>query len=338
MKKYTIADVARELGVSRATVSRAMNGKPGVGKKLREEILKYIAVVDYKPNNLAKALSGGKTNFIGLILGDIRNPFYSELAFHVQRKLNSEGYVVIILNSEFDEKRELSYVQMAIRLNFAGVILLTAQNGGLEEMLTEENIAVVLINRFWPGFTGSSVISDNFKAGYIATMHLLELGHTNIGFISGHANSLASHNRHIGYVQAMNNLGLKTDHLYHQSSDLKMETGYQIGQKFMALPKKERPSAIVIINDMTALGFMSAIKEQGGCIPEDLSIVSFDDISIASVQGIDLTTVSHDTTNMSLKAANLIKESIENPAHKIEQIIINPKLKIRKTTRPYHSK
>ena len=126
-KKYTITDISEMLGVSRATVSRAINGAPGVSAEVRNKILRFVDEVGYHPNTVARGLSMGKLNIIALILGDIRNPFYAELAFNIQQILKDHHYMVMVFNSEYDDKRELEFIQIAEQFNFAGLILLTAQ-------------------------------------------------------------------------------------------------------------------------------------------------------------------------------------------------------------------
>ena len=170
MKKdrYTISDVAEALGVSRATVSRAMNHSPGVGEELRKKILDYVKEIGYSPNTLAQSFSKGRMNFIAMVLGDIRNPFYSELAFMIQKELNENGYMVMVFNSEYDAGKEVEYIRMAAQFNFAGLILFTAQTKEIEEELENLAIPQVLVNRMLDHYEGASVLLDNFKAGYIA--------------------------------------------------------------------------------------------------------------------------------------------------------------------------
>lgn len=335
MKKYTIADVAKELGVSRATVSRAINNAPGVGEELREKVLNYVNEIGYQPNNLARGLSSGKINFVGLILGDIRNPFYAELAFNIQKELNDNGYTVIVFNSEYDANKEINFIRMAVQLNFAGLILLTAQTREMEHELKDSNISVVMVNRMVNDFKGPSVFLDNFKAGYIATMHLIELGHTNIGFIDGHSTSSASLQRYEGYRMALQNYQISVDDKYLKYSNLKMDTGRKLANEFSQI-KENKPSALVIVNDMTALGFMDGLREQGIDIPNDLSIVSFDDIPQASLSGIELTTVSQHVEDMSHHASRLILNAINNEqTTENERVIIDPTLIVRKSTSTY---
>ena len=175
--KYGISDVAEMLGVSKSTVSRVINGNEGVGPELRKKVMDFINEIGYQPNTIAQSLSKGRMNIVALILGDIRNPFYADLTFNIQRILNDNGYMVMVLNSEYNIDRELEFLKLTEQFNFAGLILITAQEKAIEERLKNMEMPKVLVNRILPYYTGDSVLIDNFQAGYQATMHLIELGH-----------------------------------------------------------------------------------------------------------------------------------------------------------------
>ncbi len=334
--KYTITDIAQMLEVSRSTVSRAMNGAPGVGEEVRKKVLDLVEKVGYKPNTIAQSLSKGRINIIAMIFGDIRNPFYSDLSFYTQKILNDSGYMVMAFNSEYDEKKELEFIRLADQFHFSGLILLTAQSESIYKELIKVQMPVVLVNRILPSYRGDSVLIDNFKAGYIATMHLIELGHQNIGFITGQDNSSASKQRFEGYCQALNNYNLQYDENNILNGDLKMEKGYQLAKEFVK-NIKNGPSGLVIANDMTALGFMECCREQGIKIPEMLSVISFDDIQFSSLYDIRLTTISQHVDKMSEQAARLMLKQLKDPDAEPERIILEPTLMVRNTTSVYKS-
>ena len=196
--KYTISDVAQMLGVSRSTISRAMNNSPGVGEELRKKVLDFVEEIGYQPNTIARSLSKGRQSIIALIVSDIRNPFYADLTFYIQKILHNNGYMLMVLNSEYDIRREKEFIHMAIQFNFSGVFLLTAQSEEIEKELDDIEIPVVLVNRILGSYEGDSVLSDNFKAGYIAAMHLIELGYPEIAFVKGPDVSSASEQRFRG--------------------------------------------------------------------------------------------------------------------------------------------
>lgn len=328
--KYGISDVAEMLGVSKSTVSRVINGNAGVGPELRKKVMDFVEEIGYQPNTIAQSLSKGHMNIVALILGDIRNPFYAELTFRIQQILNDNGYMVMNLNSEYNIERELEFLKVTEQFNFAGLILITAQEEKIEEKLNTMHIPKVLVNRILPSYTGDSVLIDNFQAGYQAVMHLIELGHKHIGFIKGPGVSSASSQRFAGYKQAIFNYGLPFDERFVMESDLKMDTGRMLAGEFLKMDK--RPTAMVVVNDMTAIGLMDGCRSAGVRIPEDLSIVSFDNVPMAAMYGIELTTIDQHVDEMGEKAALLMLKQLKNKKTKPERIIMEPTLIIRKTT------
>lgn len=332
-EKYTIADVADMMGVSRATVSRALNGTPGVGPELREKIVAFANEIGYRPNTLARGLSKGRIDIIGLVFGDIRNPFYSEVIYYIQRVLEQYGYTVMVFNSEYDVEKELRFLEMARELCLAGLILLTAQTDMNETRLKELNVPIVFVNRALELQNYDSVLMDNFKAGYIAAMHLIELGHKRIGFVCGQSKSSTSLQRLEGFRQALKTYFLPLEEEDIMYGDLKMKKGYELAIEFFE--RKSRPSALVIGNDMMALGFIDRCKEKDIKIPEELSIVSFDNIDFSAMHGIELTTISHKIKMMGEKAAELMIRRIEEPEAEYKRIILEPGIVIRNTTQEY---
>ncbi len=329
-EKHTVGDVAKLLGVSRATVSRALSGAPGVGPKLREKIIAFSEEIGYKPNSIARGLSKGRMDIIGLVFGDVRNPFYADLTFSIQKTLEQAGYTVMLFNSEYIAEKEMQFLQTAKDLCLAGLILFTAQNDIKKDQFDKLNIPVVFVNRTlnWPGY--DSVMMDNFKAGYMAAMHLIELGHKRIGFVSGQSISSASSQRFEGFCQALKNYYLPLEETDCLRGDLTMETGYALAKEFAA--RSERPSAMVVANDLMALGFMDGCAEADLRIPEDLSLISFDNIDFAKLRSVGLTTVSQQVTQMGETAAHLMVNRIEYPETEFRRTILEPELMIRKTT------
>lgn len=332
--KYSISDVANMLGVSKATVSRAINGNPGVGDELRKRVLDLVDEIGYRPNTIAKSLIKGHVNIIALILGDIRNPFYADLTFYIQQRLNKSGYMLVVLNSEYYVERELEFLDMIQQFSFAGLILLTAQDDGVENTLKALDLPKVLVNRVLPSYNGNSVLTDNFKAGYMAVTHLFELGHTRIGFVRGPQVSSASRMRYLGYCQALGSYGLPFQEDFVFDSDLKMEAGREVALDF-AKKDGEKPTAMIIVNDLAAIGFMDGCREKDIRIPEDISIVSFDNIAFSSIRGIELTTIGQNVRMMGEQAARLILKQIEGKDTKIEKIVLEPTLFVRNSTRQF---
>lgn len=333
-RKYTITDVAADLGVSCSTVSRALSNSQGVSESVRNRIIEYAKEIGYEPNSKNYPKEYGKGRIIALIIGDIRNPFYAELAFYIQRALNKTHYMVMLFNTEYSVDRELEFLKMSKRFRFAGVILMTTQVEKINRELEEMEIPVVLVNRNLNSFQGDMVLLDNYDAGYEAAMHLIKLNHKRIGFVKGHTSSSASRQRFEGYCRAMSNYGMEiyeSDIFY---SEMKVESGGKIAKSFL----KNRqdgitiPTAMIIVNDATALGFISACIQQGLEIPKDLSVVSFDNTIFAQWGKVALTSVDQNAEEMGEKAVEVLLKRIQEPKRGAERVILSPRLVVRDST------
>lgn len=324
-KTYTVARIARELDVSTATVSRSLTGAAGVSKEVRQKVLDYCKEVGYDVGTTA-----GKPKLVAIILGDIRNPYYSELVFTMEKALSERNLITTVYNSEYDDEKELEMIRIAKRFEFAGLVLMTANTDEIAEALNSLNMPRVLVNRNIAKYNGDSVLVDNFQAGYESALHLIGLGHRNIGFIRGPVNSSASSARYRGYCQAMDNYGysVREDWIWH--SDLKMEDGRSAADEF--LKAGERPTAVICANDTTALGFLDVCRRSGVRVPEDLSVASFDNINESGIAGIELTSMDLGAAEMGSIAARLLIKQIDGNTDKPERIILQPKLVVRKTT------
>lgn len=337
-RPYTISEVAKMLGVSPSTVSRAMNNAPGVSDAVRQKVLAFVNEIGYHPNTIAQSLSRGRSNMVALILGDIRNPFYADLAFGIQKELDIHGFIVTTFNSEYDFNKELQFIQFAKQNNYSGIILVTVDSEGSEACIQELDFPVLLINRITERYNGSMVVTDNFQAGYIAVRHLINLGHKRIGFLSGHhKSSTASFQRFQGYKQALSNYQVP----YHSEYclfdlDWRMETGYLAAERIFSQSSAMSgfPTAFLLANDLLALGFMDYCGKHSIAIPGDISIIGFDDIAYSSLHSIQLTTVSQHVELMSSEAAALMLLLITSPPAEPKRIILEPTLMVRKTTGP----
>lgn len=334
--RYSISEVAQMAGVSPSTVSRAINGKKGVGSAQREKILRLVSELGYQPNSVSRGQEDAFAKNVALIVGDIRNPFYADLEYYIQETLRREGYQLMVFYSAYDADREVEILKMAQQYHFAGVIMVTAQSRQVEETLASYRNPTVLVNRNLPFYKGDSVLTDNFQAGYLASMHLIDLYHRHIGFVRGPQTSSASSQRFTGYRQALSNFGLPLDEADIYDCNLEFESGRTCAEAFLQRPASKRPSAMIIANDIAAIGFMDVCRKNGLSIPEDLSIVSFDDIVYASVEGIRLTSVSQHVDEMAREAARLMLKQLGGDTTHPERIIITPELMVRDTTAQYN--
>lgn len=333
-RKVSITEVAKQFSVSPSTVSRALNNQPGVGEDLRAQIIAYSQGIGYMPNTATKNISTGKLNIIAMIVGDIRNPFYADLVFAVQKKLAEHGYLLSVFNSEYKEQEELRYMRIAETFNFSGIIQVTVTTEQMSEALKNLSIPVVMVNRMISSFETDVVLLDNYEAGYIATRHLIELGHSKIGFLLGQKESSSSIKRYEGYLQAMRNYNLEVREQDVLQGDLTMETAYNLAKEFVR-DLENRPTAMIMSNDIATYGFMTACQEANVEIPEMLSLVSFDNIWVSSAGGIQLTTVDPHVKEMGETAAELMVNRIKYPNKDTERVVLSPTLIVRKSTIPY---
>jgi DNA-binding LacI/PurR family transcriptional regulator len=333
--KYSITDVARLSGVSPSTISRVLNNRPGVGMELRKKIENYIQEIDFQPNILARSFNIGSINIIALILGDIRNPFYADLALYMQKFLNEAGFMVMTFNSEYNTEKEVEYIKKCRQCNFAGLVLITAQSSQVFDAIRDVEMPVVLVNRTLENYTGDLVSIDNFQAGYIATKHLIELGHPRVAFISGPMLSSAVKQRYQGYRKVIEvyHIPFVEDYVFY--GDLKMDKGREIAKNYVQ-NIDNLPRAAVVSNDLMALGFIDGLIEEKISVPEMFSIVSFDNIAIGSLHNINLTTVNQHCELISKHAARLILKRVLDKDAVNERIILEPNLIIRGTTAAYN--
>jgi LacI family transcriptional regulator len=333
--KYSITDVARLAGVSPSTISRVLNNRPGVSAELRKKIENYIQEIDFQPNILARSFNIGSINIIALILGDIRNPFYADLALYMQKFLNEAGFMVMTFNSEYDTEKEVDYIKKCRQFNFAGLILITAQSSQVFDAIRNVEMPVVLVNRTLEDYTGDLVSMDNFQAGYIATKHLIELGHPSVAFISGPMLSSAINQRYQGYRKVLEMYHVPFQEEYVFYGDLKLDKGKEIAKSYVQ-NIVHLPRAAVVSNDLMALGFIDGLIEEGISVPEMFSVVGFDNIAVGSLCNINLTTVNQHCELMCKHATRLILKRILDKDAVSEKIILEPNLIVRGTTAAYN--
>jgi LacI family transcriptional regulator len=297
-------DVAALAGVAPSTVSYVINNGPrSVSVEAREQVLKAIAKLGYHPSDVARSLRTRRTLTIGLVIPDITNPYYGEMAQAVEEVSFQHGYTVILAHSSHLPERELRYSQVLRSKQVDGAIFLPV-TPDLEALhvLHRAGIAVVVLERMVPGYP--CIMADEHCAGFLATRHLLELGHRRIGCIAVAGDSTSSTARAEGYRAALVEAGI----LPARDLVVECEYGYVAGEmaahRFLQL--SERPTAVVAHNDLMAIGAMKAFAEAGLKIPGDISVVGFDDIAAASYVQPPLTTIACPKRQMGQAAIELL--------------------------------
>ncbi len=328
----SIKDIARALNVSPSTVSRARNYRRGVSDATRERVLRVIEESGYSPNELARGLRLQQSSTFGLIIPNIHNQIYAEVASSLESICGSQGYAVVLCNSRRDARREEMLVQMLRAKRVDGVVMIPGQEPQrLIRILKEARIPVVVLEHAVPG--ESCLIVDDLRGGLIGTQHLLDLGHRRIGIISRTRHSGTSALRVTGYRQALEAAGVGFDPALLIECEAGHEPAGQAMQRLLAL--EHPPTAVFTHNDVQALGAMHAIHSAGLTIPGDVSVVGFDDISTSTHLFPPLTTVRYPKEEIGRLAAETILKLAKGEDGLEPQIVTLPvSLVVRGSTAP----
>ncbi|AGB42375.1 transcriptional regulator [Halobacteroides halobius DSM 5150] len=331
----TIKDVAKEAGVSYATVSRALNDHPDVNEDTRKRILKIASEIGYQPNVIARGLVSQETKTIGLLIPDITNPFFPEVARGVEEAAIEAGYNIFLCNTNWSKEREEHYIDALLQKQVDGLIITpSSENLDHLERLLNSKVKTVFVSSFikHPDFT--SIIVDNVTGAQRAVQHLIERGHKKIGFVGAGEDRFANQERLKGYKQALeaNNIEIRPKYIKNQEGSYKRKSGYYLMKELLSLD--QYPTAVFSYNDLLALGAIQAIREEGLSVPEDVAVIGFDDISFASLPEIQLTTVAQPKYDMGQLALENLLEQIKDKKEKSisRRILLDPKLIIRKTS------
>lgn len=332
----TIRDVANAAGVHPSTVSRVINGNSNISQKTVKKVLSIIKELNYTPNALARGLKTSKLQTFGMLIPDIANPFFAGLARGVEDAANEHGYNVILCNTDYSLEKELRYLRLLEERRVEGLILANAKFRYKSIMeLEKRGFPYMLLSRNIKGLQKNSISIDNIAGGFLATEHLIRLGHRKIGHITGIYNTTADMDRIKGFKQALQYHKIPFNKQYVGKGDFKNKGGYQVMNNFLKLV--DPPTAIFTANDLLAVGAIEAIREKGYDVPHDFSIVGFDDIRLASYLSPPLTTIRQPMLEMGYLAIIKLLERIENQVNH-ENIFIKPELIKRKSSRNYSDK
>jgi LacI family transcriptional regulator len=324
----TIKDIAQEAGVSYATVSRALNNKYGVKPDTRKRIMALARARGYTPNAIARGLVKKETYSIGLIIPDISNPFFPQVASGVEDAAKERGYSVFLCNTNYESEREAHYLTLLVEKRVDGIILASGfQSGEASVSASAGAIPVVSLCARFDTLQNSFVVIDNERGGFLATRHLIEQGYESIGFIGTQSDGFSEGQRFKGYRLALEKFNLPYEKRYIFAGDLKRETGYKIIHRIIA--SGDYPRALFVENDLMALGVIQGIKEAGLKVPEDIAVVGFDDIAFASFPEIGLTTVRQPKYEMGKLAATLLLDTITEETATPKKYILEPELIVR---------
>lgn len=327
----TIKDVANQAGVSVATVSHVINETRYVSPELTERVNEAMEKFDYKPSAIARSLKTERTHTIGLIVSDISNPFFSSLLRGAEDFALENHHSLMVCNTDETVAKEKLYIDVLLQRKIDGLII--APTGKTDEnliALRERDIPFVFIDRRVQGVQADAVLSDNFEGARVATKHLIDCGHRNIGIILGLKSVSTSEERFEGYRQALRKADLEYDPELVQRGQSKVAGGTRAVEDLLSL--EFPPTAIFSTNNLMTIGAMQGIQKSEYSCPEGISLVGFDDFEWASTFNPQLTTVAQVPYEIGARAVGLLFNRMQDRSSDYQEVRIPTELKIRNST------
>lgn len=309
--QVTVREVAKRANVSISTVSRVLTGNAPVSPELRQRVINAVDELGYRPNALARGLRMRRTAVIGLLIPDISNPFFGQLARIVEEAANRRGYAILLCNSQNSRKRELQYLDLLRSQQVDGVLVVTSGTVGdeLAQFFKMTGAAVLALDRRIPGFDGPWIGVDPYPGVSEAVQHLLELGHAKIGIVRGVEGNPSSDERYNSIVRALDEHGLPQER-WIWTGEYTLETGIAAGAALANLGPKERPTAVITTSEFSAYGLIDGASRHGLSVPEDLSVVGYDNTAFAEVFRPALTVIAQPIEDMGIMAIDFMLRMI----------------------------
>jgi LacI family transcriptional regulator len=334
-----IKDVANRAGVSVGTVSNVLNRPDVVSERTRRKVLEAITALGFVRNESARQLRNGHSRTLAYLLLDPANPFFTDVARGAEDAARAAGLALYLCNTEEDAARETEYLDILLEQRVRGV-LITPVDGAAERLRTmpELGVPVVLVDRAAGDPTlFCSVAVDDVEGGDLAVSHLLELGHTRIGFVGGPPSIVQLADRQRGALRALDRAGVAGDALVVlETSALTVAEGRRAGQRVVGMPARRRPTAVFCANDLLAIGFLQQMIQHGVDVPGEMAIVGYDDIEFAAAAAVPLSSVRQPRYELGRRAAELLLAEAdvraragEAAAHVHEQVEFTPELVVR---------
>lgn len=322
-------DVARQAGVSQATVSRVFTEETNVSEEKKKHVLTTADELGYRPDAIARGLVRHVTKIIGLVIVRFTNPFYARMIKDFTRQLQERGYSTLLLNVA-DSKEMEERLPTALEYRVDGVIITSAKlSSRMAEEYARTGTPIVLFNRYTLEGNVNAVCCDNTEGGRLAAQHLLGGNHKRLAYIAGEEGSSTNRDREQGFVEILEKNGHSMD--FYEQGDYTYESGYAAGQKI--LKNDHRPDAIFCANDLIAMGVIDVARHEFNLrIPENLSVVGFDDIPMAAWPCYSLTTVRQPFSSMVNSTIEVLMNAIETPDAEAEMRWIAPQLIQRSST------
>jgi LacI family transcriptional regulator len=309
-----IRDIARAAKVSSTTVSRVLNDSGYVKEETKSAVLKAIKELNYTPSAVARSLSKNETNTIGVIVPDIENPFFGEVIKGISSLADEKNLNIILCDTNENVSKEIKSLNMLKEQRILGIIVTPTNDtneASNEHLSVLENmgIPIVLVDRDVKHSNFDGVFIDNIRAAYEATSVLIKEGHRKIAIITGPNSSKPGRDRLTGYKKALRMNDIKLNERYLFYGDFKLDSGYKCTQEILKM--EDRPTAILVCNNMMNLGSIKAIYENKLSIPKDMAIIGFDEVQMLDVVGLNISVVSRPTTEMGKTAMELLLKKLD---------------------------
>lgn len=326
-----IKEVAHAAGVSTATVSRVLAGARHVRPEVRERVLAVAARLGYRPNLVARSLRAQRSTIIGLIVSDIRNPFFTAVSRAIEDTAYEQGYSVILCNTDEDPRREARYLNLMRDTNVAGVIFSPTRQAMAGFAALPAELPMVVIDRFMPEAEIDAVLLDNVDAAYRLASHLIENGYRRIGALFGDVGTTGQERRR-GFEQALRDHTIAPEPELLRDVSPKISSGYDAAARLLALTPP--PNALFAGNSLLAAGALQAIRERHLAIPQDVALVSFDETTWETLVEPAITVVEQPTAEIGKAAVELLLQRIADPTRAIRRMLLNGQIHARGSSAP----
>ena len=326
------ADVAAHAGVSHGTVSHVLNHPERVRPETRERVEASIAALGFVRDEAARHLRAGYSNTIGLLLLDAWNPGFTEVARGVEERTLDEQWTILMSNSARDSNRERRYLRAYAERRVAGLIVVPNDQVSEEgHQLPHGDIPMVLIDRIEQGAGNLSVAVDDRAGGALVAEHRIELGHRRLAFVGNPKVVLPVRARFAGFQQALEEAGSDNE-LEVIATPLTLEAGLEVGRELAARPKSRRPTAVATAVDLLAIGVLQGLLSAGIRVPDEMSVVGYDDIPFAAQLSVPLTSLARPHRRMGILAADLLLTVLDGREPEQRHVLLEPELVIRAST------
>ncbi len=329
----TIKDVARLAGVSTTTVSHVINKTRFVAEATQEKVLEAVKELNYAPSAVARSLKCNTTRTIGMLVTQSTNLFFSEVIDGVESYCYRQGYTLILCNTGGIYEKQRDYIRMLAEKRVDGILVMCSDlTQELSEMLESHSDIPKVIMDWGPEASKADKIIDNSElGGYLATKYLTDRGHKDIACLSGHLNKLACQERIAGFRRAMAEANYPVEENWILEGNFECDTAVLAADKIIAMDKK--PTAVFCFNDTMALGLMSRLQQRGIRVPEDMSVIGYDNIELAEYFSPPLTTVHQPKRRVGKNAFEILLERIKDKEHERRIFEMHPEIVERDTVR-----